>query len=116
MEDGQVNDGQVVFKSDALYLRSMLAKNLDDVQMVVRNGIDDARIANLVEIINLNAQLDQQPHHFDFSESAWIVKKSLSFVELVDTMRKLLDDGLDCGMVSPDHLGIEGVSIELWCT
>ena len=58
MEDSQVNDGQVVFKSEALYLCFVLAKNLDDIEMIVGDCIDNARVSNLVEVINLNAVLN----------------------------------------------------------
>ena len=115
MEDGQINDGQVVCEGEAFYLRSLLAKNLDDVQVIVTDGIDNARVSNLVEVVHLNAMLDQKPDHFDFSEPAWIVKQGLSRVKLVDRVRELSQDGLDFRVISLDHLGVEGVSINCCC-
>ena len=74
MKDCQIHYCQVVFKSYSFYLSFMLAKNLHNVEIVVSDGVDNRRVANFVEVVDIDYIFNEKLDHCCLVISAGIVQ------------------------------------------
>ena len=74
MKDCQIHDSQVVFKSNSFYLSFMLAKNLHNVEIVISDGVDNRRVANFVEVVDIDSIFNEKLDHCCLVISAGIVQ------------------------------------------
>ena len=74
MKDCQIHDSEVIFKSNSLYLSFMLAKNLHNVEIVISDGVDNRRVANFVEVIDIDSIFNEKLDHCCLVISAGIVQ------------------------------------------
>ena len=51
----------------------MLAKNLHNIEMIISDGIDDRRVSNFVEVVDIDSMFKEKFNHCSLTISAGIV-------------------------------------------